>query len=118
MSRAIEAYPLGWKIYALVLLALGIVGCWAFVYRYARTYRWWGNEFGRHLVAFSSCLGLFLSYYAVVVVFPNMPGKDAIRLTLFTILVVVILWRLLLFERIKRAEDKEGSPPGRRGDQS
>lgn len=119
MSRAIDAYPLGWKIYALTLLVLGIVGCWLFVYRYARTYRWWKNEFGRHLIAFSSCLGQFLTFYGVVAVFPDLPFKDAIRLILFTELVAVILWRLALFERIKRLEDREGEPAGRRsgGDQ-
>lgn len=112
MSRAIESYPFGWKIFALVLLLVGIVGCWAFVYRYAKTYKWWSNEFGRHLVAFSASLGLFLTFYGVLSVFPNLPGQKVIRLGLFTVLVAVIVWRLLLFERIKRAEDRAGKSVG------
>lgn len=111
MSRAFDAYPLGWKIYALVLLAIGLLGCWAFVYRYVRTYKWWNNEFGRHLIAFSSCLGAFLTFYAVMAVWPELPGRGAIRLVLFTALVAVIVWRLVLFERIKRAEDRVRRDP-------
>lgn len=112
MSRAIDSYPLGWKIYALTLLALGLIGCWAFVIRYMRRYDWWATEFGRHLIALSSCLGLFMTFYAVLAVFPRLPGAAAIRLILFTVLVAVILWRLVLFERIKRADDTHDSPPG------
>lgn len=114
MSRAISTYPLGWQIYALVLLTVGIIGCWAFVYRYARTYRWWTNEFGRHLIAFSACLGLFLTFYAVITAYPRLPGAAAIRLTLFTVLVAVIVWRLWLFERIRRAEEKQDHGQKRR----
>ncbi len=108
MSNAIQSYPLAWKIYALALLAVGLVGCWYFVYRYAKTYRWWENETGRHLIAFSSSLGLFFLYYAVLSVFPDLPGKNVIRLVLFTWLVVVVVWRVVWFERIKRAEEREG----------
>ncbi|HEY9415175.1 MAG TPA: hypothetical protein VIQ30_10480, partial [Pseudonocardia sp.] len=60
---------------------------------------------------FSACLGQFLTFYALVAVFPNLPWKDAIRLALFTELVAAILWRVWLFERIKRDEDRQQSPP-------
>lgn len=112
MSRTIQSYPLGWQIYALVMLGVGIVGCWAFVYRYVRTYRWWRNEFGRHLVAFSASLGLLLTYVGVLWVYPDLPGRNVIRLVLFSSLIAVIVWRLVLFERVKRAEKREAGSVG------
>lgn len=107
MSTQLAAYPLGWRIYAYVLLGVGIFGCWAFVALYTKKYRWWTDPFGQHLVAFSACLGLFLTYYGVLVVWPDMPGRGAVRLALFTLLTVVIVWRLVLFGRFTRAKERE-----------
>ena len=105
MNR-IAALPAWLQVYTLVLLGVSTLGCWAFVALYHRAYRWWGNEFGRHLVAFSACLGLFLTYYCVLAVWPGMPWRVGIRTALFTLLAAVIVWRLVLFGRVSWALDR------------
>lgn len=113
MNTSITAYPLGWQIFAYTLLGLGVVGCWGFLIRYTATYDWWRNEEGAHIAGFSGALGLFLTFYAVVAVWPSLPARGAIRIVLFVLLVSVIWWRWLLFERTRfhrrRAEKGGGS---------
>lgn len=104
--NTIAALPLALKIYMLVLLVVSTLGCWGFVVLYHRSYRWWRNEFGRHLVSFSACLGLFLTYYLVLAFWPGMPWRTHIRTALFTLLAAVIVWRLVLFGRVSAALDK------------
>lgn len=105
MSKAIDAYPPFWKVYAIILLIVFLSSCWAFVIGYATRYRWWENVVGRHLVSFSGCLGLFGTYYTVLLVWPELPGKSTIRLVLFTGLTAITVWRLFWFMRV-RAEEK------------
>lgn len=105
MSR-IPDLPAWLQVYTLALLAASTLGCWLFVFLYHRAYRWWRNEFGRHLVAFSASLGLFLTYYCVLAVWPSMPWRVGIRTALFTLFALVIVWRLVLFGRVSVALDK------------
>lgn len=107
MNSAITTYPIFWQVFAYVLLGLGLVGCWGFLARYTWTYSWWRSEEGSHIAAFSAALGLFLTFYVLVAVWPNLPGRGAIRLALFVLLVSVILWRWWLFERT-RFRDRRG----------
>lgn len=107
MTSQIAALPLGWRIYLFVLLGISTLGCWAFVVLYHRAYRWWRNEFGRHLVSFSACLGLFLTYFVVLAFWPEMPWRMGLRIGLFTLLTLVIVWRLVLFGRVSIALDKK-----------
>ena len=110
----LSALPPGLKLYTLALLVISCAGCWLFVVLYHRAYKWWNNEFGRHLVTFSASLGLFLTYYLVLAFWPTMP--DGLRLwlrtSLFTLLTAVIVWRLVLFGRVNLAQRREDS--GRR----
>lgn len=102
----IAALPLGLKLYTLALLVISCAGCWLFVVLYHRAYKWWTNEFGRHLVAFSASLGLFLTYYVVLAMWPGMPEGLRLwaRTGLFTLLTAVIVWRLVLFGRVSLAQ--------------
>jgi hypothetical protein len=104
----IAALPPGLRLYTLALLLISAAGCWLFVVLYHRAYRWWTNEFGRHLVAFSACLGLFLTYYVVLAFWPEMPYwlRLWLRTGLFTLLTGVIVWRLVLFGRVAVATQK------------
>lgn len=104
MTNQIAALDLGWRLLAYVLLGVGSVGCWWFIARYTSLYKWWRNDFGRHLIALSSCLGLFYTYYVAVVIWPDLPGRTAIRLALFVALTGTIMWRVIIFERVARLE--------------
>jgi tetrahydromethanopterin S-methyltransferase subunit E len=97
--------PWQWVVYAL--LGEGIAACWAFVILYSIKHAWWHNDFGRHLVALSSCLGLFLTYYGMLVFWPELPGKNVIRMVLFVALIVVINQRLWVFGRYEQARKRE-----------
>jgi hypothetical protein len=109
--NTIAALPPALRIYTLALLVISWAGCWAFVVLYTRAYKWWNNEFGRHLVAFSACLGLFLTYFGVLAFWPGMPYALRIwlRTGLFTLFAAVIVWRVALFWRVDRAQDKKDS---------
>jgi tetrahydromethanopterin S-methyltransferase subunit E len=95
------------RVLVYALLAEGIVACWAFVVLYSLKHKWWHNDFGRHLVALSSCLGAFLTYYGLLVFWPDMPGRDVIRGVLFVALIAVINQRLWVFGRYERARMRE-----------
>lgn len=84
-----------------VMLVLGAVCSWVFIARYMTAYRWWETEFGPHIIAWSSIVGGFYTYYAVVVIWPQLPGRALIRLVLFALMTVAIIWRLAMFERVR-----------------
>lgn len=90
-----------------VLLGEGIVACWAFVALYSFNHKWWHNDIGRHLVALSACLGALLTFYGLLVFWPDMPGKDAVRMVLFVSLIIVINQRLWVFGRYDLAKKRE-----------
>lgn len=98
--------PIG-KLVVYALLGEGIAACWAFVILYTIEHKWWHSDFGRHLVALSSCLGAFLSYYGLLVFWPDMPYRDAIRTVLFVSLIFVINQRLWVFGRYEMAKKRE-----------
>jgi len=91
------------KLLVYALLAEGILACWAFVILYSILHKWWGNQFGRHLVALSACLGAFLTYYGLLVFWPDMPARDTVRMVLFVALILVINQRLWVFGRYEYA---------------
>lgn len=89
-----------WIVNVGMLLVGGAAGSW-FIARYAMTYRWWKNEWGRHIITFSGCVTLFYLYFILVVIWPNLPGKALIRSVLFLCLTLAIVWRAAMFERTR-----------------
>lgn len=90
------------RVIIYVELIIALIGCWGFVIMYTRTWEWWKNEIGRHLVSFSGSLGLLLLFYAIRIFWRDMPARGIITIILFGVLTSVIMWRLLLFLRIRR----------------
>lgn len=105
MSNLLTSLPIGWRVVMYVLLGVGDLGCWGFVLLYTRTYKWWKNQFGQHLVAFSACLGLFLTYFTARLFWPEMPWRMPIVMSLFVLLDVAIVWRVVLFWRFKKLDE-------------
>jgi hypothetical protein len=92
----------GWlETLYFVLLSIGAVGCWWFVARYVTTFRWYSTPLGAHLVVFSSIVGAWFTYFLAVFIWPDLPGKTAIRSALFVILTVAVVWRVVLFEVVR-----------------
>jgi len=94
--------PTWLQVVYFALLGTGALAGWAFVVRYVTTYRWWSTELGTHLVVFSSVVSLWFTYFLIVVIWPDFPGKTAIRTALFVVLVVAVVWRFVMFERLRR----------------
>lgn len=94
--------PTWLQVVYLVLLGTGALAGWAFVIRYMITYKWWSTELGRHLVVFSSVVSSWFTYFLIVVIWPDLPGKTAIRTILFVVLVAATVWRFWMFERLRR----------------
>ena len=98
--------PLGWPFeVALRIILAG--GCVAFIVRYSMTNRWWKNVFGRHLISMSASLGALGLFSLLVLVWPGMPGRGVIRMVLFTLLALTVVWRVVVFERYQRARKRE-----------
>lgn len=89
-----------------VLLFVGAFSCWGFLFRYATGFRWWRNDLGRDFVSMSFVIGAFYTYYAVVTTWPTLPGRTLIRTVLFVVLTVVLVWRWVMFERLRRKTKK------------
>jgi hypothetical protein len=100
----VSATPFGLRVVFYILILVALVCCWAFVIMYTKTWPWWRNDVGRYTVSFSACLGMFMLYYAVRILWPQMPGAPWIALVLFVLLDVVITWQLVLFIRIRREQ--------------
>lgn len=99
--------PFVLRIVFYILVFVALIGCWSFVIMYTRTWPWWRTEIGRYTIAFSACLGMFMLYYTVRIIWPGLPGAVWIALGLFVLLDVVIVWQLVLFLRIRREQRRQ-----------
>lgn len=104
MNQTISGLPLGWKLFALGLLVLGIIFVIGFLVRYTAKLPWASSEEGRHLVAMSSVVGAFLVLYLALAAWPEMPYRHAVRMVLFTALVAVLGHRWWLLEKHLRGK--------------
>jgi hypothetical protein len=104
---------------ALTYLALGAgaLACWAFVTLYTIHYRWWRNQFGRYLVAFSASLGALLTHILVFSIWPDLPWRVPVRTVLFGLVVAVLVHQLFLFLRVIRADRTKPERHVTRGDE-
>src|SRR2546423_726766 len=91
----------------VALFTFGATGSWFFIYRYMRTYRWWSTALGRHMIAFSAIVGAWFTYIPIVLIWPQIPGRNAIGTVLIVVLVLTVWWRVWMFERLRRAVRKE-----------
>lgn len=81
------------------LLAIGIASGWAFAIGYTLVFKWWTEESTTHIWVFSFDVTLFCTYYMLIAVWPEVPGRDAIRALLFVVLIGSMVWRFLIFIR-------------------
>lgn len=95
------------RVLTEIVLIIGAVASWLFIFRYMAKFRWWTTDIGRHLIAVSACLGAFYSYSAVAVVWPDVPGRVWVRGVLFVLITITIVWRLIMFERVQRQLRKD-----------
>jgi hypothetical protein len=84
-----------------VLAAIGGVGCWYFVVSYWALTR---GDFrltpeGRHIMQFTANLGVLFSLIVAARIWPDYPGRDAVTLVAFALLVGQIWWRIVLMHR-------------------
>lgn len=108
MNASISALPQPWSTIAYAILAIGwLAGLW-FLARYMSTSPWYGSEVGRHLVAMSASVFGFFTLYLVLAVWPNLPGRSAIRFGLLLVLVANVVRRAVLFERQRTADRRAG----------
>ncbi len=102
MSQTIRSLPPVWAAVAYALLGLGVLFTFGFIARYVTNLPWSRTEEGRHLVAMSANVGAFFVLYSVLAVWPDFPGRNAIRMTLFVVLVANCGRRWWLLERYLR----------------
>lgn len=108
MNQTINELPMFWKLFAFALLLLGIVFVFGFIGRYVTKLPWSSSEEGRHLIAMSANVGLFLLLYTALAVWPDMPYKNVVRMTLFAALIANCGWRWWLLEKHLRERRQSG----------
>jgi hypothetical protein len=96
------ALPTWLQVVYYFLLGVGALAGWGFVIRYMMTFKWYTTELGRHLITFSTCVSAWFLYFLIILIWPDLPGKTAIRTILFVALDFAIVWRLVMFERLRR----------------
>lgn len=99
MIRVIHSLPLGWQIFAYILLGWGLVSVLLFVGRYMTSLPWASTPEGRHLVAMTANIGAFFLVYLVQAVWPSLPFREQILIGLLVGLVANCTWRWILLER-------------------
>src|SRR5262245_35684260 len=103
MIRAINSMPLGWTIFAYVVLGWGFVSVVLFVVRYVTNLPWSKSEEGRHLVALSVSIGAFFLLYLIQAFVPEFTGRKYLLVLLLVGLVANCTWRWLLLEKYLRS---------------
>lgn len=103
-----------------VALIADLVTLAAFAAEYSWRARWWSNAIGRTLVIKDLLLGAALtpSILALFFRFTRLTSRIAawVDVALFAAIAVVMLWRVVVFERIHR--EKAGAPPGPDGEET
>ena len=86
--------------------ALGAAGCWYFVAAYWVTTRgdWHRTAMGRHVMQFTANLGLLMTLIVAARIWPTYPGRQAVTLAAFAVLVVQIWHRVVLMHRAQHAD--------------
>lgn len=110
MIRAINSLPLGWTIFAYVVLGWGLLAVLLFLVRYTANLPWSHSEEGRHLVAMSANVGAFFLLYVIQAFVPNIPGRGYILMTLLVGLVGTCTWRWIILEKRLAALRRMGPP--------
>lgn len=99
MNKDIATLPLVWQVLAYCLLGLGLLFVVGFILRYTTNLPWKIHEEGKHLVAMSANVGAFFVLYIGLGLFPEFPGRAAVRLGLLVALVANCGWRWVLLEK-------------------
>lgn len=107
MSQSIRALPPAWAAIAYALLGIGLFFVAGFLIRYMTRLPWAESPEGRHLVAVSANVGAFFALYLALTIWPEFPGRTAVRMALFVAIVINCGWRWWLLEKHLR-ERKHG----------
>jgi hypothetical protein len=106
-------------IYYIGLLVLGTVCSFGLVFLYIRTQRgWWKHPIGKILVSLAAVDGLFYTWYILVSLWPQIPGRSLVRLILFTFMTAAIVYRFVAFLKLqpvmrhdKKIRESGAQPP-------
>lgn len=109
MNQQISTMPPAWAAVAYILIGLGIFFSVGFLSRYMLKKPWARTEGGRHIVAWSANVLAFLLLYGMLAIWPNFPGRGAIRFVLLATIVANAGWRWWLLEKTLYAEKKSGT---------
>lgn len=107
MVRAVSALPLGWKIFALLLLVVGTLSTLMFIGRYVATLPWYKSAEGRHLIAMTGSVAAFFLVYVIQLLIPDWSWRPYLMLALLLVLVVVCVWRYFMLEHYLRTRHRK-----------
>ena len=79
-----------------LLMALGWLATATFVVSYHLLARWWRYPEGRHLMAFTFCMNVFLTEWLAYRIWGDYPGRLELLLGTFAAGDVLLIWRVVL----------------------
>jgi NADH:ubiquinone oxidoreductase subunit 4 (subunit M) len=107
VSGMINSLPPWASAIAYGLLVLGVFFTVGFVIDY-RVHTAHVDEIGRHMAAMTLNLAAFFLLYLVLAVWPEFPGRDAIRFVLFVAIIANCGWRWYLYRKTRKEFLMEG----------
>lgn len=111
MNRDISSMPPWLSAIAYGILAVGFIAAWGFVIRYTSLAPWYTTAIGQHFVSMTSSVGAFFGLYLILALYPDFPGRGAIRFVLLIAIVANCVWRWALFEIDERRMRRGTLPP-------
>lgn len=73
-----------------------------FVLFYHLRYKWWKNTVGRHMMSFMGGLTAILDLSLIAWFWPDMPGREEIRILVWVLIPFLFTWRLVLLLTVKQ----------------
>lgn len=73
-----------------------------FILFYHQRYQWWRNSVGRHMMSFMAGLTAILDLSLIGQMWPEMPGRQEIRILVWVLIPFLFTWRLILLLTVKQ----------------
>lgn len=83
------------------------LGANLFIILYAVLARFWKSKSGWHIFSFMMSITLLMNHGVASIFFPEYPGREWVRASLFPVLAVVIWWRVLILVSVQIQKRKE-----------
>ena len=99
---AIHVPPEWERLIIMVGVVWAVMAGHCFILFYHLRYRWWNNSVGRHMMSFMAGLTAILDLSLIAQMWPDMPGRQELRILVWILIPFLFTWRLVLLLTVKQ----------------